>query len=74
MKAQDADVPYVVATGEISAFLNSQHPHDIVSINQLLDDLASRLPDKVAVGMPEPVEGSDEWKCKTLSECELFCI
>ena len=60
------DLPYVVATGEVTVWLNESNPHSIKSINQLIDDLARKLPEQVAVGMPAP--SGDSWVCQNLSE------
>ena len=62
------DLPYVVATGEVTVSLNKREPHSINSINQLIDDLAVRLPEQVAVGMPAPGDHASSWICQNLSE------
>lgn len=67
------DFPYVVATGEIAEAFNQKHPHDIWSINQLIEDGATRCPDTVVAAMPAPSnQRSEPWQCTTLSMFRHF--
>lgn len=68
-------IPYVVATGEIAQAYNQRHPHDIWSINQLIEDGAARCPDTIVAGMPSPAQNrSGSWSCTNLSAFRPFCL
>lgn len=65
------DLSYLVMTAADCADWNEQHPHDIVSLNQLLEVRAAEQPDELCVGFScKSVDG--RWGCETLSGFHLF--
>jgi len=64
------DLPYVVHTAEIAQLWNDQHPHDIYSINQLVEHVALDAPNLVVAGMPMLTVQDDEemWRMHQLSK------
>lgn len=60
---------YLVLTAADAAAHNAAHPHDIVSLNQLLEVRARDQADTVCVGFVTRVDGT--FGCETLSELLL---
>jgi hypothetical protein len=63
------DFPYVVHTAELAHQWNEQHPHHLVSINQLLERRSQECPDLIAAGMPmcSTSQNEESWRLKTFS-------
>lgn len=64
------NLSYLVMTAADCAAWNEQHPHDIVSLNQLLEVRASEQPDELCVGFSTKSD-NNAWGCDTLSELDL---
>ena len=59
------DLSYLVMTAADCAAWNERHPHNIVSLNQLLEVRASEQPDEICVGFS--TKADDLFGCDTLS-------
>lgn len=61
-----AELSYLVMTAADAAQYNRTHPHDIVSLNQLLEERSSSDPNTVCVGFIDKQDGN--LVCNTLSK------
>jgi hypothetical protein len=62
-----ADLSYLVMTAADCASYNEEHPHNIVSLNQMLEVRAKEQPDTICVGFTTRSSSDDVFGCDTLS-------